>query len=113
MINNDLLRSKVYDIERWIIDIRRDFHQHPELSLEEYRTRDRIIEYLREMEIEHKIVADTGVMGIIRGKEVGKTVGLRADMDALPIDDKKDVSYKSKIRGKCMPVATMPILPYY
>lgn len=100
MINNDLLRSKVYDIEKWIIDIRRDFHQHPELSLEEYRTRDRIIEYLREMEIEHKIVADTGVMGIIRGKEVGKTVGLRADMDALPIDDKKDVSYKSKIRGK-------------
>ncbi|HSH34850.1 amidohydrolase [Schnuerera sp.] len=96
----DYLESKVMEIKNWVINIRRDFHQNPELGLEEYRTRDKIIEYLNHMGIENKIVAETGVVGIIRGKNQGKTVALRADMDALPMDDKKDVSYKSKVEGK-------------
>lgn len=94
------LISKVSEIEDWVIAIRRDFHQYPELGMEEYRTRNRIIEYLAEMDIEYSIVADTGVVGIIRGRKPGKTIALRADIDALPIDDKKEVSYKSKIKGK-------------
>jgi amidohydrolase len=53
------------------------------------------------MGIEYKTgIADTGVLGIIRGKQSGKTVALRADMDALPIQDKKDAVYKSRIDGK-------------
>lgn len=100
MLSKDLLKSKVSNIEKWIIDIRRDFHQYPELGTEEYRTRDKIIEYLKDMGIEYNIVANTGVVGIIRGAKEGKTVGLRADIDALPIDDKKDVHYKSKLDGK-------------
>lgn len=100
MVNTDYLISKVSEIEEWVSNIRRDFHQYPELGMEEYRTRDKIIDYLKDMEIEYKVVANTGVVGIMRGKGIGKTVALRADIDALPMDDKKDVSYKSKIKGK-------------
>ncbi|MCF6459776.1 amidohydrolase [Clostridium sp. Cult3] len=99
-LENSYLISKVSEIEDWVISIRRDFHQFPELGMEEYRTRDRIVEYLIEMDIDHYIVANTGVVGIIRGRESGKTVALRADIDALPIDDKKEVPYRSRIEGK-------------
>jgi len=89
------------EIEDWLIEVRRDFHKNPELGMEEYRTSERIIEYLEEMGIEYKRgVAKTGVVGIIRGGQKGKTVALRADMDALPIEDKKNLDYKSKISGK-------------
>ena len=93
--------SKAESIRDWIVEIRRDFHMNPELSTEEFRTRDKIVEYLKNLGIEYKTgIADTGVLGIIRGKQSGKTVGLRADIDALPIQDKKNVSYKSTIDGK-------------
>lgn len=92
---------KVQEIRDWIIKVRRDFHMNPELSGKEFRTRDKVVEYLKDMGIEHKTgIADTGVLGIIRGKQGGKTVALRADMDALPIQDKKNVVYKSTIDGK-------------
>ncbi|SCL91749.1 M20 metallopeptidase family protein [Sporanaerobacter sp. PP17-6a] len=94
------IKSRAMDIKDWVIGIRRDFHMHPELGFEEYRTRDKIIENLKEIGIEYRIVANTGVVGIIRGKEGGKTVALRADMDALPIKEKNDVLYKSKVEGK-------------
>lgn len=100
MVKTDYIKSKAIEIKNWVIEIRRDFHQHPELGFEEYRTRDKVIEYLNEMSIENKIVAKTGVMGIIRGKRKGKTVALRADIDALPMEDKKEVPYKSKVKGK-------------
>ena len=99
-MNNDHLIYKVSEIEEWVRNIRRDFHEYPELGMEEYRTQAKIIEYLKEMGIEYKIAATTGVVGIIRGKKAGKTVGLRADIDALPMDDKKEVPYKSKVCGK-------------
>ncbi|SKC38790.1 M20 metallopeptidase family protein [Maledivibacter halophilus] len=89
------------EIKEWLIEVRRDFHMNPEFGMEEYRTSRRIVKYLEEMGIEYKKgVANTGVVGIIRGKENGKTVALRADMDALPIEEKNQVSYKSKIKGK-------------
>lgn len=85
----------------WMVDIRRDFHQYPELGTEEFRTGGQVERLLQEMGIEYKTgVADTGIVGIIRGQEGGKTVALRADMDALPIQDEKDVLYKSKIVDK-------------
>ncbi len=100
MINNDYLTTKISEIEEWIIKIRRDFHQYPELGFQEYRTRDKIIQYLEEMGIEYKVIAKTGVVALIEGEKKGKTVALRADIDALSMDDKKDVPYKSKIKGK-------------
>lgn len=89
------------EIKDWLIEVRRDFHMHPELGMEEHRTSEIIAKYLDEMGIEYKTgVANTGVVGIIRGKMEGKTVAIRADMDALPIEEKNDVTYKSKIKGK-------------
>src|SRR5699024_10814151 len=100
MIDDDYLFSEVSELEEWIIKVRRDFHRYPELGFQEYRTRDKIIEYLEEMDIKYKIVVETGVVALIEGKQKGKTVALRADIDALPMDDRKDVHYKSKIEGK-------------
>jgi amidohydrolase len=85
----------------WMIDIRRDFHQHPELGLEEHRTAARICELLDELGVEYENgVGETGVLGIIRGEQEGGVVALRADMDALPLQDGKDVEYSSTIPGK-------------
>ncbi len=101
MKEHDRVLTEVRNIRDWIVEIRRDLHMNPELSTEEFRTRDKIIEYLEDLGIEYKTgIADTGVLGIIRGGQQGKTVALRADIDALPIQDKKDVPYKSTVDGK-------------
>lgn len=86
------------DLQKWMVNIRRDFHMHPELGMEEFRTSKKIAEYLRKMDIEViEGVAGTGVVGIIKGAHTGKTVALRADMDALSTEDTKNVSYKSLV----------------
>ena len=96
----DNILRKVEEINDWLIDVRRDIHMNPELGMEEFRTRDKIIDYLESFGIEYKKIANTGVLGIIRGKSEGKTVALRADIDALPIQDEKDLPYKSTVPGK-------------
>lgn len=97
---NDVL-SSAEKIKDWLIKVRRDFHMYPELGMQEFRTSEKIVEYLDEMGIEYKKgITNTGIVGIIRGKKEGKTVALRADMDALPIDEKNEVVYKSKIEGR-------------
>jgi amidohydrolase len=88
------------DILPWMIAIRRDLHQHPELGLEEHRTSAKVRDLLDEMGIEHEDgLGGTGVLGIIRGDREGGVVALRADLDALPIQDDKDVTYASKVEG--------------
>ena len=82
-----------------IIAWRREFHENPELSWEEVRTGNRICEELTRMNIEVKRIAKTGVLGILKGDKPGKTVALRADMDALPVKEANDISYKSKNEG--------------
>ncbi len=90
------IEKKVDEIFSQLVDIRRDFHMNPEISEEEYRTCDKICEYLEDWGIDHvKGVAETGVVAIIRGKKEGKTVGARADMDALPIRELTDFPFKS------------------
>lgn len=81
------------------IDLRREFHINPELSMNEVRTSNRVIEELEKMGIECKKVAGTGVEGIIRGNLEGKTVALRADMDALEVKEEGKKEYKSMIDG--------------
>ncbi len=83
-----------------LIDLRRDFHSHPELDYELLRTNEKITDFLKKQGIEYKITAKTGVCAIIRGAKHGKTVALRADMDALPIKDEKKCEYSSKNSGK-------------
>ena len=72
-------------------------HRNPELSGEEYETQKFILNELEKMGIEAVKIADTGVMGIIRGGKPGKTVAFRADMDALPVQEETDLPYKSQV----------------
>lgn len=87
-------------IKKDIINLRRDLHMHPELGFEEYRTSGVIENTLKSLGIKTKKVAKTGIVGLLEGKKDGKTVALRADIDALPMQDKKKVDYISKNPGK-------------
>lgn len=91
--------KKALEDKELLSKIRREFHQHPELGFEEYETSGKIKQYLSEWGIEYTTVAKTGIKAVIRGKG-NKTVALRADMDALPIQDKKECEYKSQVTGK-------------
>ena len=84
-------------VEAKTIEWRRDFHTHPELSNREVRTAEQISKRLRALGMEVKTgVGVTGVVGLLRGAQPGRTVGLRADMDALPVTEQTDVPFKSK-----------------
>ena len=82
-----------------IIRLRRDIHQFPELGGEEFETAKKIETYLREQGIITRRAADTGVIGLLEGGISVKTVGFRADMDALAMQEYSDVSYASKRTG--------------
>ena len=83
-----------------LVEIRRNFHQHPELAGNEKRTSKIISEYLSNLGLEVKTgVAGYGVVGILKGGKEGKNIAWRADMDALPNDFPDEVSYKSKNKG--------------
>lgn len=84
-----------------LVSIRRDLHQHPELGLEEYRTSALILDYLKQWNIKvTQLIGETAIVGLIEGKAGDKTIGLRADMDALPIEEKTGAPYASLIPGK-------------
>lgn len=84
-----------------IVGLRHEFHMYPEIGYEEVRTSRIIIEELEKLGVEVTTnVAKTGVVGLIKGKYPGKTVLLRADMDALPIQEEADISYKSRIPNR-------------
>ena len=84
----------------YLVSIRREFHQHPELSMQEFRTAQRIEEELDRLGIPHTRVGETGVLGTLRGKkEGGRAVVLRADIDALPIEETHECAYRSQNLG--------------
>lgn len=93
------IKKDILELEEELISLRRDFHMHPELGYEEYRTSQIVYEYLNSLGLEVKKIAKTGVVGLLRGKQPGKTVMLRADMDALPQNEEADVSFKSVNKG--------------
>ena len=95
----DTIRKITQRIHPWMKEIRRDFHTYPELGKKEFRTQEKICQYLEEMRIPWEKKAGTGIVGFIQGKSSGKLVGLRADIDALPMQEKNDVSYRSKNDG--------------
>jgi len=87
-------------VSPWVIEIRRDIHANPELSMEEKRTGALVAEALRDLGLEVSTGwVETGVVGILKGMHPGKTVMLRADMDALPIQEATGLPYASKNDG--------------
>jgi len=92
--------KKARMLESYIVEMRRDFHMYPELKYEEERTSSIVSKELEELGYEVMRTAKTGIIGILRGKEEGRTVTLRADMDALPVQEENDVPYKSRVPGK-------------
>ena len=95
--------KEALDIEDILISLRRDFHMHPELGFEEHRTSGKIKEFLDSLNIPYESYAGTGVCGIITGeKKSDKTrvIALRADIDALPMQEKNTCEYKSLNEGR-------------
>lgn len=97
---DDYIKDEILSLKDEMIQIRRDFHQHPELGMEEKRTSENIAKRLGELGLEVKTsIGRTGVVGLLKGKNSGRTVLLRADMDALPIHEKNNVPYRSRNDG--------------
>ena len=83
-----------------LIKIRHDFHQYPELGMQETRTSQKVNELLKNWGIKtYTGVGKKGIVGVLEGNNPGKTIGLRADMDALPIEEKTNLPYSSKNPG--------------
>ena len=100
MLEHVRLSPEVAAMAEELVAIRRDLHAHPELGYEERRTAGIVATRLRELGIEvQEGVAETGVIGLLRGARPGPTVLLRADMDALPIQEASEVPYRSQTPG--------------
>ncbi|MCY8033357.1 M20 family metallopeptidase [Bacillus sonorensis] len=96
----DSLMKELDDLYPEMVELRRHFHQYPELSHQEVETPLTIANYLKNLGIEVRTnVGGQGVVGVIRGERPGRTAALRADFDALPIQDQKDVPYRSTVPG--------------
>ena len=92
----DGLKDDIRSLKGEMISLRREFHMYPELSMQEIKTAEKITSYLKNMGLEPKTgIAGTGISAIIEGKKQGKTIMLRADMDALPLHEKTNVDYAS------------------
>lgn len=95
-----MLDQYVLNEKDYIISLRRYFHKHPEESLCEFKTAEKIEEELDKLNISHRRVGKTGVLGIIKGKKDShKVIALRADIDGLKVRDLKEVDYKSENEG--------------
>ncbi len=87
-------------IEPEIIETRREIHQKPELAYKEKATAKLVTEKLKELGLKVKTgIGGTGVMAVLQGPRAGKVVALRADMDALPIEELADIDFKSRVKG--------------
>ena len=92
------IEREVERIKDEIIEWRRDFHMYPELGFEEYKTSEKIQKILKEIGIPYEIKGKTGVIGFMN-KNSKQTIGLRADMDALPINEETNLPFSSKNKG--------------
>ncbi|KGX84731.1 amidohydrolase [Pontibacillus litoralis] len=96
----EAVMEKIGQLYEEMVAIRRHLHQHPELSFHETKTAQYIADYYETLGIPYeKHVGGNGVVATLVGGQPGKTVALRADFDALPIQDEKDVPYKSTVDG--------------
>jgi amidohydrolase len=102
---NSVLKTKISQkanaLESKVIQWRRELHENPELGNREYKTAEKIAAYLQSIGIEVKTgIAKTGVVGILKGGKPGPVVALRADMDALPVKERVNIPFASKIEGE-------------
>ena len=94
------IKPEIKALKESIISTRRDIHQHPELAFDEHRTAQLVADRLQSFGMDVQTgVGKTGVVGILKGNGSGKTIALRADMDALPMQESSDISYKSENDG--------------
>ena len=88
------------ELQNRLIEVRRDLHMNPELSYEEFRTQQKIIDYLDELGIANRKAGGTGVIADLPGSVVGAPrVVLRADIDALPIEEATGLPFSSRVQG--------------
>lgn len=100
LISNETIHQEVLAGKDEVIQIRRYLHQHPEPSLKEFKTIKFIKDELDKLEITYENVGETGVIATLEGSQgQGKTILLRADIDALELPDAKEVPYKSTVEG--------------
>lgn len=93
--------KKAEAIEKKVIEWRRDIHQNPELSNREFKTAEKVAAHLRSLGIEVQTgIAHTGVVGVLKGGKPGPVVALRADMDALPVTERVDLPFASKVKSE-------------
>ena len=96
------LKKRISELFPQLVEMRRDFHKHPELGFEEIRTNSKICEYLKAWNIDYVSgIAKTGVIATIYGEKSGegKVVGIRADIDAIPATEENCINYKSENIG--------------
>jgi amidohydrolase len=97
-----MIRPEVREIEEWLREVRRDFHKHPELRFQETRTAAKVANHLDDFGLEVLTgIGGTGVVGLLQTSSPGKTFAIRADMDALPIQEETGADYSSCNPG-CM-----------
>lgn len=84
---NTMVATK--SVEEYVIQLRRYFHEHPEISMKEFQTMEKVKSELEEMNIPYEVVTDGGIIGTMEGRAPGKTIMLRADLDALPVQESK------------------------
>lgn len=97
-INVNEIYSNIFQ-ETELAEIRRDFHRNPDPGLKEFRTQAKICEYLEKWGVSYKKTGGTGVIADFQGKYPGKNIGLRADIDALPVVEQNEFEYKSQVPG--------------
>ncbi len=99
-VNTSSIRDAIQTLQPQIVDWRRRLHQKPELGFREFLTAEFLTQKLQEWGIEHETgIAKTGIVATIRGSRPGKVFAIRADMDALPIQEQNKVPYKSQHDG--------------
>ena len=93
------IKQLAHEVFPYVVEMRRDFHSHPEPSFEEFRTTKRIAEELDKMGIPYRLFEPTGLVGEIKGGKPGKCIALRADIDALSTTEKTGLPYASQNEG--------------
>jgi amidohydrolase len=107
---SSIIDQKAAAIQSKLVEWRRYIHEHPELGNREFNTEKFIADHLKALGIEVKTgVAKTGVVGILKGDKPGPVIALRSDMDALPIQERVDLSFKSTVTAEYMG-ATVPVM---
>ena len=92
---------KTKSLHNQLVDWRHDLHMNPQISFEEEYASNKVANLLKEFGIEvHKPIAKTGIVGVLKKGNSSKSIGIRADMDALPINEINTFSYKSKIKNR-------------